>query len=288
VESIDPDDLDPFGLTIRLAPVPGLASPSIKIARDQLESFLAILGVEKRDELIGLSVRVTVDDEEGSERIAFLARTDRAEANEAGALSALEPAEPAAAEPAEPAEPAAAAQVSAPLGPAEPAEPAEPDFSAGGVPVMAGPAPADEITVYDGVGEGWTVPAASGDECVEGGVALTAAEQAIEDQARGDLAAAATAPLDRRYFLYRETYGPRPRPSVVELTFEEFALLGRSGAFLHVDDCTVIRAQDLSPDTVRGMERLLERTTSRPDAGLPRAEVERLAATGHVISCAVY
>ena len=267
VESIDPDDLDPFGLTIRLAPVPGLASPSIRIARDQLESFLAILGVEKQDELIGLSVRVTVDDEEGSERIAFLARTDRAEVNEAGALSALEPAEPV-----EPAEPAAAAQVSSPLGPAAPAEP---DFSAGGVPVMAGPAPADEITVYDGVGEGWTVPAASGDECVEGGVALTPAEQAIEDQARGDLAAAATAPLDRRYFLYRETYGPRPRPSVVELTFEEFALLGRSGAFLHVNDCTVIRAQDLSPDTVRGMERLLERTTSRPDAGLPRAEVER-------------
>ena len=265
VESIGPDEQDPSSLAIRLDSSSGLANPSLKIARDQMEGFLAILGVEREEDLIGRSVRVTVDDEKGSEQIAFLTPAEQAQAGE----------------------PIAGPAPSTPPQPIAAAGPAEPDRATPGTPVMAAPAAADEITVYDGVGQGRTLPAAPA-ECVESAASLTPAEQVIEDQARADLAAAATAPLERRYFLYRETYDRVPRPSVVELTSEEFALLGGSGAYLHVDDCTVIGAQGLSPETAQGIERLLERATSRPEAGLPRAELERLAAAGHVVSCAVY
>ena len=82
VESIGPDEQDPSSLAIRLDSASGLANPSLKIARDQMEGFLAILGVEREEDLIGRSVRVTVDDEKGSEQIAFLTPAEQAQAVE--------------------------------------------------------------------------------------------------------------------------------------------------------------------------------------------------------------
>lgn len=261
VEWVGPDEQDPSTLEIRLAPASGLGSPSLRIARDQVDSFLAIIGLTKEEELVGRPVQVTVDEAEGSERIAFLTRP--------------EPAEETADKPAE-------ASESVVLVPAEPAPATQ------GVPVMAGPAFADEVTVYDGVGNAPALPATSDDQCVESAASLSPAEQAIEDRTRADLAAAETVSLDQRYFLYRETYGREARQTVIELTPEEFSLLGGPGTYLHLDDCKVVGTRDLSPDTAQGIERLLERTTTRPEARLPRAELERLAAAGRVVSCAVY
>jgi hypothetical protein len=305
VESVGLDEQEPLSLAIRLAAVPGLADTTLKIARDQMDAFLAIVGLARQENLVGCSVRVTVDDDAGTERIAFLTTAEPAPAAEPVAFSP------------------------------EPIEPSR------GIPVMADERPADEITIYDGIG--WTLPAAvhvtpgagaaagataaaaaaattgpteasaavtpdsakpgagadagatvatpaaaSDEECAESAVSWTPAEQVIEEQARAELAAAAAAPVDQRYFLYRETYEPGPQQSVTELTPEEFALLGGAGAYLHVDDCTVVGARDLPPDVAQGIERLLDRATSREEAGLPRAEVERLASAGRVVSCAVY
>jgi hypothetical protein len=182
----------------------------------------------------------------------------------------------------EPVEPAAAE--------AEPvaAEGAEPDVATRGVPVMAEAGYPDEITVYDNVVAIAPEPPISEEECAEITSVLKPSDQELEERARADIAAAATAPLDQRYFLYRETYGQRPQPSIIELTSAEFAMLGGSGAYLHVEDCTLIGAVNLSPDTVEGIERLLERAITRPDARLPRAELERLVVAGRVVSCAVY
>ena len=253
VESIGPDQNDPSRVEIRLAPTPGLADPTLGIARDQIEGFLAILGLANEDELVGRRIRVTLDDDEASERISFLSREEPARA--------LEP-------------------VAFP--------PAGPEVETRGVPVMAEPAPAGEITVYDGAGADWKLSETPEEDCDQSAASLTSAEQAIEDKARAELAVASTAPLEARYFMYRETYAEGARPSVIELTPEEFALLGGSGTYLHVDDCTVVGAVNMSPDTVQGIERLLERATTRPSAALPRLDLERLAAAGRVVSCAVY
>jgi hypothetical protein len=341
VESIGPDVEDPFGLVIRLQPVAGLPDPILKIARVQIDSFLAVLGLASQSDLIGRGVQMTVDDETGSERIAFLTSAEAAQAAEAAkagelapaaepvateaaqavepaqavesavaepveAAQAAEPAESAAVEPAQPVEAVEPSEVAAPIAavvaeapsmPLEPAAPVEsaafavaapvPDIVTAGTAVMAAPPFADEITVYDGVRASRAAPPTDA-ECADGPAALTPDQQAIEAAARAALAAAAGAPLDARYFLYRETYERGPRPSVVELTSDEFALLRGTGSYLHVDDCSVVGIQNLSPETVQGIERLLERATSRPEAGLPRAELERLAATGRVVSCAVY
>jgi hypothetical protein len=72
------------------------------------------------------------------------------------------------------------------------------------------------------------------------------------------------------------------------LTPDEFALLGGPDAYLHVEDCGVIDSQTLSSEAAKDIERLLARATSRPDAELTRAELERLTAEGRVVSCAVY
>ena len=297
VESIGSDEQEPLNLAIRLAAAPGLADTTLKIARDQVDAFLAIVGVATERDLVGCSVRITVDDDQGTERVAFLT----------------------AAEPAPAIEPVAFSPIPIPI-------PIAPDR---GVPVMADAKPADEITIYDGLGEGWTLPAtvpvsegsaeargapgttespaatsapvpvgdaaaslapaADSDQgCAESAASPTPPDQAVEEQARADLAATAAAPRDQRYFLYRETYGPGPRQSVIELTPEEFALLGGAGAYLHVDDCSVVGTQDLTPDVAQGIERLLERAASREQADLPRAELERLATAGRVVSCAVY
>jgi hypothetical protein len=265
VEWVGPDEQDPSTLEIRLAPASGLASPSLRIARDQVDSFLAIIGLAKEEELVGRPVQVTVDEAEGTERIAFLTRPEPVD----------EPAEETADKPAEASEPV----VLSPDGPTPATQ---------GTPVMAGPAFADEVTVYDGVDNGPALPTVSDDECVESAASLSPAEQAIEDRTRADLAAAETVSLDQRYFLYRETYGRETRQTVIELTPEEFSLLGGPGTYLHLDDCKVVGTQNLSPDTAQGIERLLERTTTRPEARLPRAELERLVAAGRVVSCAVY
>jgi hypothetical protein len=346
VESIGPDEQDPSSDAIRLYGVPGLANPSMRIAHDQIDSFLAILGFQSETGLIGCSVRVTVDDEKATEVITFLTKVEPVSAVEPMAFSpyqqpavplaavaepavapvlsaapAVEPAavEPAAVEPAaepetmaapEPAEagePVAAA-AAATTGVAEPlvlpvalpiepvaaaVEPAtvtsiEPDEPTLGAPVMAAAPPPDEITVYDGVVVA-PAPAAQPDEtCDEPETSILPAEQDLEEKARVELAAAATAPITERYFLYRETYDQQPRPSVIEVTSGEFAQLGGSGSYLHVDDCSLIGAHDLPPETAQGIERLLERAMSRPEADLPRAELERLAVSGHVVSCAVY
>jgi len=295
VESVGADEQDPSHLAIRLAPVSGLVNSSLTIARDQVESFLTILNVGKEGDLVGCGVRVTVDDEKGSEWINFLTRAEPAKPIEPVAFSPADPTQ--AIEPVAVSagavpeiEPTAVSAAAAPE--IEPvvvssAEAIEPVDATQGVPVMAGAALADEVKVYDDVGTASIAPA-NADECVELEASLEPAEQAAEAQARAALAAAATAPLDQRYFLYRETYGEDAYQSVVELTPEEFALLGGSAAYLHVEDCAVIASRDLSPDAAKGIERLLGRATSRPDAALPRAELERLSDAGHVVSCAVY
>jgi hypothetical protein len=333
VESIGPDEQDPSSDAIRLYGVPGLANPSMRIAHDQIDSFLAILGFQSEAGLIGCSVRVTVDDVKATEVITFLTKAQPVSAVEPMAFSPYQqpavpmaaPVEPAgelaaaeqageseamaAAEPAEATEPVAAVAVAAAVAaPAEPpalpveppvepvaadVEPAtvtsiEPDEPTLGAPVMAAAPPPDEITVYDGVVVA-PAPAAQPDEtCDEPETSILPAEQDLEEKARVELAAAATAPITERYFLYRETYDQQPRPSVIEVTSGEFAQLGGSGSYLHVDDCSLIGAHDLPPETAQGIERLLERAMSRPEADLPRAELERLAVSGHVVSCAVY
>ena len=307
VESVGTDEHDPTHLAIRLAAVPGLVNPSLTIARDQVESFLTILDVAKEGDLVGCSVRVTVDDEKGSERINFLTRsepvkpiepvafspTESVAVSGAGLVAAAQATEPAAVstEPAPAVEPVAVS--AAPIEPV--AVSAEPGEATQDVPVMEAAAPqgvpvmatahTDEVKVYD-AGSASTSPAAE-EDCAHA-ASLEPAELAAEAQARAALAAAATAPLDQRYFLYRETYGEGAYQSVVELTPDEFALLGGSAAYLHVEDCAVIASRDLSPDAAKGIERLLGRATSRPDAALPRAELERLSDAGRVVSCAVY
>jgi len=316
VESVGTDEHDPTHLAIRLAAVPGLVNPSLTIARDQVESFLTILDVAKEGDLVGCSVRITVDDEKGSERINFLTRSEPvkpiepvafsptesvavsgaglvAAAQATGLVAAAQATEPAAVstEPAPAVEPVAVSAAAI-----EPiAVSAEPGEATQDVPVMAAAAPqgvpvmatarTDEVKVYD-AGSASTSPAAE-EDCADA-ASLEPAELAAEAQARAALAAAATAPLDQRYFLYRETYGEGAYQSVVELTPDEFALLGGSAAYLHVEDCAVIASRDLSPDAAKGIERLLGRATSRPDAALPRAELERLSDAGRVVSCAVY
>ena len=307
VESVGTDEHDPTHLAIRLAAVPGLVNPSLTIARDQVESFLTILDVAKEGDLVGCSVRITVDDEKGSERINFLTRsepvkpiepvafspTESVAVSGAGLVAAAQATEPAAVstEPAPAVEPVAVS--AAPIEPV--AVSAEPGEATQDVPVMEAAAPqgvpvmatahTDEVKVYD-AGSASTSPAAE-EDCADA-ASLEPAELAAEAQARAALAAAATAPLDQRYFLYRETYGEGAYQSVVELTPDEFALLGGSAAYLHVEDCAVIASRDLSPDAAKGIERLLGRATSRPDAALPRAELERLSDAGRVVSCAVY
>jgi hypothetical protein len=234
VQSVGPDVQDPAALVIRLDSVPGLNDPSLKIAQEHVESFLTILDVDRQEDLVGCNVRVTIDEEWGSERVAFLTRST--------AIAVRESAQ----------------------------------------------SPRDEVAVYDALAVGSTSPAAADDECQESTAALTPAEQAVEEVARADLAAAAAAPADQRYFLYRETYEQGPRPSVIELTPAEFALLGGSAAYLHVDDCALVATQDLPPEAAQGIERLLERAASRPEANVSRAELERLTVAGHVVSCAVY
>jgi hypothetical protein len=297
VESLGADEQDPSALVIDIAAVPGLATTSVRIARDQMDGFLAILGVAKESDLVGCRVRVTVDDETRTEHLAFMTENAAISPVEPAAEGPIEAAEGAqAAEPsAEPAQPVEAVQ---PVeGVPEPAEPiqaalfwAQPAEDAGrGIAVMVGAVPADEITVYDGVG---VVPVAAvmAEKPRDANAAsVTPEELAIELRARADLAAAAAAtPLEQRYFLYRETYAGGPHQSVVELTPDEFALLGGTGSYLHVGEGTIVAAQDLPPDAAQGIERLLERATSRPEAGLPRADVERLALEGHVVSLAVY
>jgi len=279
--------------------------------------------VAKEGDLVGCRVRVTVDDEKGSERINFLTRAEPVKPIEpvafspavpvgvsgAGLLAGAQAAELAAAAQAPEPEavsidPAAAAETAQPTPAIEPAVAAEaiatepvavsaepleatedvPVMAASapqGVPVMAASALADEVKVYD-AGPASTTPAAE-EDCAD-----VASLEAAEARARAVLAAAATAPLDQRYFLYRETYGEGAYQSVVEVTPDEFVLLGGSAAYLHVEDCAVIASRDLSPDAAKGIERLLGRATSRPDAALPRAELERLSDAGRVVSCAVY
>jgi hypothetical protein len=105
VESIGPDQQDPSSDAIRLYGVPGLANPSMRIAHDQIDSFLAILGFQSEAGLIGCSVRVTVDDEKGTEVITFLTKAQPVPAVEPMAFSPYQqPAVPmaAAVEPARP------------------------------------------------------------------------------------------------------------------------------------------------------------------------------------------
>jgi hypothetical protein len=273
VERIGPDERDPSTFEIKLAPTPGLADPSLRIAADQVDGFLAIVGVASQGDLVGRPIRVTVDDEQGIERISFLTVAKQAEAAAPVAISSTGPTGPT--EPAGAAEPVAASV-------------AEPADVTRGIPVMTAASTSDNVTVYDGAGRDWALSADSDGDCVESAALLTPAEQTVEAQARVDLAAASAAPLERRYFLYRETYRRGARQGVIELTPEEFLLLGGAGAYLHVDDCAAIESRAVPPDTVQGIERLLARATSRPEASLPRPELEQLVAAGHVVSCAVY
>jgi hypothetical protein len=255
VEWLGPDEQDPSIVAVRVALVPGLANTSLKIARDHLEVLVAIIGVASEGELIGHTVRITVDDEKGTEQIGFPRRLAASEAV-----------------PAVVAEPAAA----------------EPDDVGQFLLVIGDAKPADEVTVYDNVAERVAIPVGELDDCGEAVAALTPADAASEEHARAQIAATATAPVEQRCFLYRETYGEAARGTSIELTSDEFALLGGRDAFLHVEDCGVIDSQTLPPDAAEDIERLLARTTSRPEAELTRAELERLTSEGRVVSCAVY
>jgi hypothetical protein len=272
VEWLGPDEQDPSSVVVKVALVPGLANTSLKIGRDQLEVFLAILGVASEGDLVGHSVRVTVDDEKGTEQIAF--PRPPAPAVEPAVRQEVEPAVPVAAESA--ANPAAV-------------DPAAVDPAADqSLLVIADSKPADEVTVYDNVAERVAIPVGEPDDCGEAVAVPTPADAAGEERARAQIAAAATAPVEQRYFLYRETYGKAARGTSIELTPEEFALLGGPDAYLHVEDCGVIDSQTLPADAAEDIERLLARTTTRPDADLTRAELERLTSEGRVVSCAVY
>jgi len=252
VEWLGPDEQDPSSVVVKVALVPGLANTNLKIGRDQLEVFLAIIGVASERDLAGQSVRITVDDEAGTEQIAF-----------PRPLASV--ADPAAVDPAA-------------------VDPAAEE----GLLVIADSKPADEVTVYDNVAQRVAMPVGEPDDGGDTVAALTRADAASEEQARARIAAAATAPVGRRYFLYRETYGEAARGTTIELTPDEFALLGGPDAYLHVEDCGVIDSQTLSSEAAKDIERLLARATSRPDAELTRAELERLTAEGRVVSCAVY
>jgi hypothetical protein len=252
VEWLGPDEQDPSSVVVKVALVPGLANTNLKIGRDQLEVFLAIIGVASERDLVGQCVRITVDDEAGTEQIAF-----------PRPLASV--AEPAAVDPAA-------------------VDPAVEE----GLLVIADSKPADEVTVYDNVAQRVAMPVGEPDDGGDTVAALTRADAASEERARARIAAAATAPVERRYFLYRETYGEAARGTTIELTPDEFALLGGPDAYLHVEDCGVIDSQTLSSEAAKDIERLLARATSRPDAELTRAELERLTAEGRVVSCAVY
>ena len=247
VEWLGPDEQDPSSVVVKVALVPGLANTNLKIGRDQLEVFLAIIGVASERDLVGQCVRITVDDEAGTEQIAFPRPL----------ASAVDPAA---------------------------VDPAVEE----GLLVIADSKPADEVTVYDNVAQRVAMPVGEPDDGGDTVAALTRADAASEEQARARIAAAATAPVERRYFLYRETYGEAARGTTIELTPDEFALLGGPDAYLHVEDCGVIDSQTLSSEAAKDIERLLARATSRPDAELTRAELERLTAEGRVVSCAVY
>jgi hypothetical protein len=256
VEWLGPDEQDPSSVVVKVALVPGLANTNLKIGRDQLEVFLAIIGVARERDLVGQSVRITVDDEAGTEQIAF-----------PRPLASV-------------ADPAAVDLAAAPVAAGRAAEE--------GLLVIADSKPADEVTVYDNVAQRVAMPVGEPDDGGDTVAALTRADAASEEQARARIAAAATAPVGRRYFLYRETYGEAARGTTIELTPDEFALLGGPDAYLHVEDCGVIDSQTLSSEAAKDIERLLARATSRPDAELTRAELERLTAEGRVVSCAVY
>ena len=256
VEWLGPDEQDPSSVVVKVALVPGLANTNLKIGRDQLEVFLAIIGVASERDLVGQCVRITVDDEAGTEQIAF-----------PRPLASV-------------ADPAAVDLAAAPVAAGRAAEE--------GLLVIADSKPADEVTVYDNVAQRVAMPVGEPDDGGDTVAALTRADAASEEQARARIAAAATAPVGRRYFLYRETYGEAARGTTIELTPDEFALLGGPDAYLHVEDCGVIDSQTLSSEAAKDIERLLARATSRPDAELTRAELERLTAEGRVVSCAVY
>jgi hypothetical protein len=256
VEWLGPDEQDPSSVVVKVALVPGLANTNLKIGRDQLEVFLAIIGVASERDLAGQSVRITVDDEAGTEQIAF-----------PRPLASV-------------ADPAAVDLAAAPVAAGRAAEE--------GLLVIADSKPADEVTVYDNVAQRVAMPVGEPDDGGDTVAALTRADAASEERARARIAAAATAPVERRYFLYRETYGEAARGTTIELTPDEFALLGGPDAYLHVEDCGVIDSQTLSSEAAKDIERLLARATSRPDAELTRAELERLTAEGRVVSCAVY
>ena len=256
VEWLGPDEQDPSSVVVKVALVPGLANTNLKIGRDQLEVFLAIIGVASERDLVGQCVRITVDDEAGTEQIAF-----------PRPLASV-------------ADPAAVDLAAAPVAAGRAAEE--------GLLVIADSKPADEVTVYDNVAQRVAMPVGEPDDGGDTVAALTRADAASEERARARIAAAATAPVERRYFLYRETYGEAARGTTIELTPDEFALLGGPDAYLHVEDCGVIDSQTLSSEAAKDIERLLARATSRPDAELTRAELERLTAEGRVVSCAVY
>ena len=266
VEWLGPDEQDPSSVVVKVALVPGLANTSLKIGRDQLEVFLAILGVASENDLVGHNVRVTVDDEKGTEQIAF--PRPPAPAVEPAVRQAVEPAVPVA------------------VGPAP--DPAVEPAADQSLLVIADSKPADEVTVYANVAERVAITVGEPDDCGEAVAAPTPADAASEERARAQIAAAATAPVEQRYFLYRETYGEAARGTSIELTPDEFALLGGPDAYLHVEDCGVIDSQTLPAEAAEDIERLLARTTMRPDAELTRAELERLTSEGRVVSCAVY
>jgi len=195
VEWLGPDEQDPSSVVVKVALVPGLANTNLKIGRDQLEVFLAIIGVASKRDLAGQSVRITVDDEAGTEQIAF-----------PRPLASV--AEPAIVAPAvvAPAVDLAAAPVAAGRAAEE------------GLLVIADSKPADEVTVYDNVAQRVAMPVGEPDDGGDTVAALTRADAASEEQARARIAAAATAPVGRRYFLYRETYGEAARGTTIELT----------------------------------------------------------------------
>jgi hypothetical protein len=253
---------EPDGGTLEIGfePVTGWDTNTVLIERNRIESFLARVGAEHEGGLVGLPVRVTVDDDGRSEHIVFLAPNELAEEPPPSAASR---------EPAVGAIPVVTAERVAAF-----AIDTEVDPAAEVVPV------ATEA--------GATLVDRPADPCAARLAPATRDENAQEEDACGALETMSSAPPDARLFLYRETYGEAANWDVFEVTANEYLRLIKVGGYIHDDGCVATGDGERQPDPELTVERLLDRVTARQSAGLSRAEVERLSNTGHVISCSVY
>jgi hypothetical protein len=250
VNQIEPDD---SRLVIGFDPVDGWDSDPVSLDRERVDRFLGRLQVNREEELVGLPVRVTVDDEGHGERIVFL--------------------------------PSQLAEVPPPPASAEPEVGSISVVMPNRVALFTGEPPEARAQVAQDLAE------TSGDPCSSRLVPQSSEERQREEDARAAIEQGSDVATYGRYFLYRESYGDGGRWDAFELEPSEFERLKTIGAYIHDDGCKARGIEDSEADsaeTTESMERLLDRITSRRSAELTRDDVERLAAQGHLVSCAVY